>query len=98
MPQTLLQAPQNVVGNTIMTSLGEHVRSSSSYSRGMGDGTPVSHCCAALSRHTPSSPLSACAWSQVAAAESQGKSVVLVNPVLKDIPSHSGIMGVRCVV
>jgi hypothetical protein len=26
LPHTLLQAPQNVVGNTIMTSLGEHVR------------------------------------------------------------------------
>lgn len=33
---------------------------------------------------------------QVAAAEAKGKAVVLVNPVLKDIPSHSGIMGVRC--
>lgn len=51
----ILVAPQNVVGDTIMTSLGEHV----------------------------------------AAAEAKGKSVVLVNPVLKDLPSHSGIMGVR---
>jgi len=33
---------------------------------------------------------------QVDAAEAEGKSVVLVNPVLKDLPSHSGIMGVRC--
>jgi adenylate kinase len=51
----IMVAPQNVVGNTIMTSLGEHVQ----------------------------------------AAEEKGKSVVLVNPVLKDLPSHSGIMGVR---
>ncbi len=29
-------------------------------------------------------------------AEEAGKAMVLVNPALKDIPSHSGIMGVRC--
>ena len=29
--------------------------------------------------------------------EEAGKAMILVNPALKDIPSHSGIMGVRCV-
>ena len=28
-------------------------------------------------------------------AESQGKAVILMNPVLKDIPSAAGVMGVR---
>jgi adenylate kinase len=32
---------------------------------------------------------------QVLAAEEAGKKVVLINPILKDVPSHSGIMGVR---
>lgn len=29
------------------------------------------------------------------AAESAGKTVILVNPILKDIPSAAGVMGVR---
>ena len=33
---------------------------------------------------------------QVEALEEKGKAIILMNPVLKDIPSHSGIMGVRC--
>ncbi len=33
---------------------------------------------------------------QMEKAEEAGKAMVLVNPALKDIPSHSGIMGVRC--
>jgi len=28
-------------------------------------------------------------------AESEGKAVILMNPVLKDIPSAAGVMGVR---
>lgn len=32
---------------------------------------------------------------QVEAAEKAGQSVILVNPILKDIPGHSGIMGIR---
>ena len=32
---------------------------------------------------------------QVDAAEAKNQAVVIVNPVLQDIPSHSGIMGVR---
>ena len=35
---------------------------------------------------------------QVEKGEEAGKAMVLVNPALKDIPSHSGIMGVRCAV
>lgn len=34
-------------------------------------------------------------WRQVDEAESQGKAVILMNPVLKDIPSAAGVMGVR---
>ena len=33
---------------------------------------------------------------QMTRAEEAGKAVILVNPALKDLPSHSGIMGVRC--
>ncbi len=51
----ILICPQNVVGNTILTDLGE----------------------------------------MVDAAEARGKPVVLFNALLKDIPSHSGRMGVR---
>lgn len=32
---------------------------------------------------------------QVDEGEKQGKAVILMNPVLKDIPSSAGIMGVR---
>lgn len=51
----ILVAPQNVVGNTILTNLGDMVDE----------------------------------------AEKQGKAVILMNPVLKDIPSAAGVMGVR---
>lgn len=51
----ILVAPQNVVGNTIITSLEEHVE----------------------------------------AAEAKGAAVATINAVLKDIPSHSGVMGPR---
>lgn len=34
---------------------------------------------------------------QVDEAEKQGKAVILMNPVLKDIPSAAGVMGVRSV-
>ncbi|KAK9861434.1 hypothetical protein WJX84_008393 [Apatococcus fuscideae] len=51
----ILIAPQNVVGNTIMTNLQE----------------------------------------MVDAAEDQGKSVILINPKLTDVPSSGGVMGVR---
>ena len=34
-------------------------------------------------------------WPQVDAAEARGKQTVLINPQLSDIPSHSGVMGVR---
>ena len=33
---------------------------------------------------------------QVDVAEAQGKHVILLNPSLKDVPSSSGVMGVRC--
>lgn len=51
----ILVSPQNVVGNTIITGLEQHVE----------------------------------------AAEAKGASVVTVNAILKDIPSHSGVMGPR---
>lgn len=51
----ILVAPQNVVGTTILTNLGDMVDE----------------------------------------AESKGKAVILMNPVLKDIPSAAGVMGVR---
>eukprot|EP00892_Ulva_mutabilis_P010208 jgi/Ulvmu1/755/UM010_0129.1 len=51
----LLIAPQNIVGNTIMTNLSDMVE----------------------------------------AVEEKKKAMVLINPQLKDMPSHSGIMGVR---
>lgn len=33
---------------------------------------------------------------QTEKVELEGKAMVLVNPKLQDLPSHSGIMGVRC--
>ncbi|KAL3145428.1 hypothetical protein ABBQ38_001673 [Trebouxia sp. C0009 RCD-2024] len=51
----ILIAPQNVVGSTILTNLGDMVDE----------------------------------------GEKRGKAVILMNPVLKDIPSSAGIMGVR---
>ncbi|KAK9791634.1 hypothetical protein WJX73_009343 [Symbiochloris irregularis] len=51
----VLIAPQNVVGTTIMTNLGDMVH----------------------------------------AAEDQDKTLVLLNPVLKDIPSADAVMGIR---
>lgn len=51
----IMIAPQNVVGNTIITNLEEHVE----------------------------------------AAEAKGAAVTTINAVLKDIPSHSGVMGPR---
>ena len=65
----------------------------------VADSVSPALCCQACSsggvRHARLSqrPLTA---PQVAAAEEKGKAVITVNGNLKDIPSHSGIMGVRC--
>ena len=34
---------------------------------------------------------------QAEAAAAQDRTIIIINPLLKDVPSSSGVMGVRCV-
>jgi Domain of unknown function (DUF1995) len=82
------------LGHPIHLSL---CRSHRSHSAGRSVWSQVAKQARRAAHLPPLSPLGATArhCAQVEEAEARGKAVILINPILRDIPSSGGIMGVR---
>ena len=101
----ILIAPQNVVGTTIMDTLTQMVNQGhpslpctpmlTVFSIGCVQDSGAGIIWSPTSRRSQRSSKAMRAV-QMERAELEGKAVVLVNPKLEDMPTHSGIMGVRC--